>query len=514
MLRRMLLFLLGLTLSACGQATPIPTALPKQTATAVLTLTATPSSTSTPTETPMPLPTLGSGPYLMLQQYDDDQQRLMLYDANSTGHKMVELPPGGSIHGFHAILPSIVSPDGQWLAFYTGHFDVYETDSKHLPEELPITLNLLNIKDGTVRKIADVVSDGYQAKLDQLTEKLKKNNAKDEETIDPYLFKDSVDSLSVWSPDSHKLAFAAQIYGLSSDIYVYDLDTGQIQQVEESAQSVLMIRWSPDGQYIVFKNSVSYSREGATTSLQAVKIDTKVAKEPKILYSSWFLSTGDWISPHILLVSDGSDTAGNFNLRKLNIETGKITDLWLGAISEYAVDDKNQLIVINTGEFAKPEKMGVYFVSYSGKSAKVLDGIYYLSLFFRRGAKHRFMAVGIGGKTGHEIQGVFGLPFDGKEPTSLGSFDYQHISISPDHVWMLLFDATNLYLYDKNDALVNTLPVADINKIIWRPDSQAIFYSANKQLYSLALPTGAPKLVDQCDVKYCSFDLENAVWLP
>ena len=513
MLRRMLLILVGLTLSACGQATSIPTALPSQTPTLTVAPSGTPSPTSTPTTTPTPLPTLGSGPYLMLQSDRDNQQKLMIYDANGAGRKLIKLPDDSHTDYY---LDNAISPNGQWLAFYTGSFLTHLSAEETRPEQLPITLHLLNLSDGTTRKVADVVTDGYEAKLEQLTEKLQKNNPKDDEAIDPYLFKQSVDTSSVWSPDSHKLAFAAQINGLSSDIYVYDLDTGQIQQVEESSQSALMIRWSPDGKYIIFKNSVSYSPDGATTSLRAVKIGKQVVKEPKILYSSWFLSSGAWISPQTLLLLDGSDTAGNFNLRKLNVETGQITDLWLGAVSEYAVDDKNQLIVINTGEFAKLEKRGVYFLSYSGKSVKVLDGIYYLSLFFRGGTKHRFIGVGIGGKTtGYEVEGIFGLPFDGKEPTSLKHhFDYQHISISPDHAWMLLFDETSLYLYNKNDELVKTFPIAGINKIIWRPDSQAIFYSTNNQLYSLTIPLGAPKLVDQCDLTYCSFDLENAVWLP
>ncbi len=518
MRKRMLLFLFGLTLSACGQATSTPTALPKQTATAVLTLTATPSPTSTPTETPTPLPTLGNEPYLMIPKDSNDAPKLMIYDADGVGRKLVELPSSSYMSSYS--MKNIVSPDGQWLAFYTGYFVIYQTASTHLPEELPITLNLMNLKDGTVRKIVDVVTTGYEAKLDQVAEKLKKLYANDyKETGDDWVGGSEVSAFqhgihaAAWSPDGLMLAFAAQIDGISSDVYVYHLETGEIQQVEESLRSVSSIKWSPDGRFILFRNADPGNTYGGET-FHAVNVGKSVTEEPKTLFSNPWLSVGDWLPPNFVLASDGSDTAGNFNLYKLNVQTGQLSDLWLGAVSDYAIDPKNQLIVINTGEWATPEKQGVYFLSYSGKSVKVLNGIYYLSLFFRGGAKHRFMAVGIGRKKGHEIKGVFGLSFDGTEPTSLGSFDDQHISISPDHAWMLLFDATNLYLYDKNDELVKTFPIADIDKIIWRPDAQAIFYSTNNQLSSLSIPAGSPKLVDQCSLKYCSFDLENAVWLP
>jgi WD40 repeat protein len=525
MLRRLSFLLIAFALTACeiprvggAQATPTPIALPSQTATAVLTGTAMPSPTSTPTETPTPLPTLGSKPYLMIPQDSDDDPKLMIYDADGVGRKLVELPSGSYMSSYR--MKYIVSPDGQWLAFYTGHFVIYQTASTHIPEELPITLNLLNLKDSTIRKIVDVVTTGYAIKLDKVAEKLKILLADDYKEIgvdwvgsrELYAFQYGIHA-AAWSPDGLMLAFAAQLDGISSDVYVYHLDTGEIQQVEESLRSVSSIKWSPDGKYILFRNARPGNVYDGET-FHAVAVGKSVTDEPQTLFSNTWLSVGDWLPPNFVLTSDGSDTAGNFNLYKLSIKTGQITDLWLGAVSDYAVDPENQLIVINTGEWAAPEKQGVYFLSYSGKSVKVLNGIYYLSLFFRGGAKHRFIAAGIGGKKGHEIKGVFGLSFDEKEPTSLGSFSENQISISPDHAWMLLFDETNLYLYDKNDELVKTFPIADINKIIWRPDSQAIFYSTGKQLYSLSIPTGALKLLDQCDLKYCSFDLENAVWLP
>lgn len=53
----------------------------------------------------------------------------------------------------------------------------------------------------------------------------------------------------------------------------------------------------------------------------------------------------------------------------------------------------------------------------------------------------------------------------------LGHFDYDKISISPDHVRLLMFDNTKLYLYNKNDELIKTFPIPVIQRIFWRLDS-------------------------------------------
>jgi len=319
---------------------------------------------------------------------------------------------------------------------------------------------------------------------------------------------------AAWAPDSRTLAFAAQIDGISSDVYQYHLETGTIHRVEDSLQSVSRIRWSPDGKYIVFNNSQPGPvYEGET--LHAVKPGSQVTQEPISLYSGTWLFVGDWLSPDILLVADGTDTAGNFNLQALNINTGQLKDLWRNAVNNYAIDHKNQTIAINTSEFAKPETQGLYFVTFSGKQRKILDGIYYLELFFRGGGKHRFLVQGVGGDskadTVHLAGDVVGIDLNGKQDL-LGKFDYDKISISPDQVWLLMYDQANLYLYDTNDELIKTFPIPDIQKIIWRPDSHAIFYLANKELYTLLLPVGKPELVDKCNLSDCPLD--DAVWLP
>jgi len=513
--KNLIISVLCIVISACGQTNNTSVVLPSQTPSPIPTLTLTPTFTPSPTITLTPFPTLsGDKPYLLIQQ---DEQVLFQYDANGFGRKIVNLPPDGHIPRRNLSLERIVSPDGKWLAFYTGNFADYATQ-----ENLPITLNLLNLNDGNVIKVADVVADGYIAKLEQLAENLIKLDPQKYEIFENLDwvgnsvqrdFEWSIESLS-WSPDGRALAFAAQIDGLSSDVYLYNIETGSIQQVENSIQSVFSIKWSPDGQYIVFKDSEPWQIYTGL-SLYAVQPGNQVVDNPKKLFYRTWMGGGDWLSPNLMLVADGTDTAGNFNLQALDIRTGQLKPLWEDAVSDYAIDPVNQIIAINTGEFAELENLGVFFVTFNGQKTKVLDGLYWAWLYFRGGEEHRFLMHGISEpnvNSSFPISGdVVGLGIDGK-PFSLGQFDYDKISISPNKSWLLMYNNTDLFLYDTNDNLAQTFPVSGIQNVAWRPDSQAIFFSDGKALYILSIPNGKPKLVDECGESYCSLD--DIAWLP
>ena len=515
-----IILLILFAISACGQTNSVPRVLSTQPTlippTQTKTPTLTPSPAPSPTATLTPFPTLSENkPYLMIQR---DDQVFFEYDANGFGRNVVELPPEGHIPKINSTLERIVSPDGKWLAFYTGNFGYTDT-----PENLPIALKLLNIGDGTVRKVAEVVTDGYIDKLDQAAEKLKTLYPETYKPIENHdwvsgsvrsAFEWSIHSVS-WSPDGRTLAFAAQIDGLSSDVYLYNLETDSIQQVENSIQSVSSIDWSPDGKHIVFENSApGYVYTGS--SLYVVKPGNQIIDNPQRMYYGTWLFVGEWLSPNLLLVADGTDTAGDFNLQALNINTGQLKSLWPDAVGWYAIDPVNQIITINTGEFTKPENMGLYFVTFGGHQAKALDGLYWVALFFRGGEKHRFLMQGVSEPSipaTYPITGdVVGFGFDGKL-TTIGHFNYDKISISPDHAWLLMYDDEKLYLYDTNDELMKTFPINGIQNMVWRPDSQAIFYSNGNGIYILPIPDGESRLVDKCEEQYgCSLD--DIVWLP
>jgi len=452
-----------------------------------------------------------------------------IYDMHG-GKKTIELPSDGHIKGLGTKLNHLISPDGQWLVFYTGTTNYIDSKT-----ELPLTLKLLNIKDGTIITVTNVVTDEYEKKLDQLAEILKKLYP---EQYKPNDNGDWVRSglttalewgiyASAWSPDGDTLAFSAQIDGLSSDVYLYDLETGLIQRAEDSLQNITKMRWSADGKKIIFEDSEPGFGYMGSPELYVIKYQKETVKDPELLtYQSWIGSfdpitqtwspTGDWLTPNILLVTGQTPDAGSSGIEALNISTKESTELWGDIFSGYAVDPQNKMVIISPSDYTSPQNAGVFLINFNGQKTKIFDGFYYLDLFFRGGEKHRFILQGIsiaeinGDTTSgqYPIAGqVIGIDVNGN-PDSFAKFeDKPQISISPDLSWLLIFDKNILTLYDENDELVKIFPIADIQRVIWRPDSQAIFYSIGKQLYVLTLPTGEPKLIDNNEI-------QDVAWLP
>src|SRR3989442_326693 len=54
-----------------------------------------------------------------------------------------------------------------------------------------------------------------------------------------------------WSPDGNRIAFSAQVGGLT-DLFTYDLDSGQLERLTNDPYADLEPAWSPDGSQIAF----------------------------------------------------------------------------------------------------------------------------------------------------------------------------------------------------------------------------------------------------------------------
>ena len=500
-------------MSACSQSSSTTTLLSTEMSTLIPTLTKTPHPTLTPTITITPYSTLSTQrPHWLIRQ---SEQVVVEYDAEGLGRKIIELPYDGYIP-FYPGLDSLVSPDGKWLAFYTGNLSYGNLDTQ---ETLPVTLNLLNISNGKVIKITDIVTDGYTEQLGKLVDELIQLYPDDYKSTDSRdwvfssvsgAFAESIHAMR-WSPDGHDLAFAAQIDGVSSDVYLYSLDTGSIKRIESSILNVATINWSPDGQYIIYRNfkpNFEYLLYAAQPS--------GYVDNPKELYSADWLHTGPWLSTNHLLIADGTDTPYIVNMQSLDIRTGQLRPLWADAVDDYAIDSLNKTILLNTGELAEPETFGVYIIKYNGQKAKVLDGLYSATLFFRGGKQHRFLMQGFSHTSTNptlSLTGdIVGFDMQGSPVSIVGKYDYDKITISPDKAWLLTYDENNLYLYDADDILVQTFPANGVYKVIWRTDSQAIFFLDGQAIYFLSIPYGRPRLVDECKEDSCLM-MDNT-WLP
>jgi len=81
-----------------------------------------------------------------------------------------------------------------------------------------------------------------------------------------------------WSPDGRYLAFAGQMDGLSSDLYIYDSVSGAIQRLSSGPQEVGWISWSPDGKWILDGSTYSFG-EGMRYAVYATSLDGTIVKQ-------------------------------------------------------------------------------------------------------------------------------------------------------------------------------------------------------------------------------------------
>ena len=297
-----------------------------------------------------------------------------------------------------------------------------------------------------------------------------------------------------WSPNGRYLAFPAMLEGDSSDLYVYDVVDGKMRQLTSGADDVGQIWWSPDGSQIIMGE---ISRNGGypyTSSVWAVSVS---GNEIRLLYSrdenSYPQGLLGWLNNDKFVVYDGTSLLDAlalpaYNLRIVDKGTGEITTLVNSHFMAAALDIDHQTVVFYTNNDEDP---GVHIVSGSNPdsgSTKMEGSISFPSW--------------------DDEVGLF-VTFDPCEddPNSRTAFNYKgelsclHHQLpveslsSPDGIWhVILQDGFWLKSDDHEPVRVGEVSPT---QIIWRLDSQGLFFVANNVLYYTPLPNVNVKIVDK-----------------
>jgi WD40 repeat protein len=477
-----------------------PTDTNKPSITNTRTASRTPRPTSTPTLTPTPIPTLSdTGPYLVyIVNLPSGQQGLTLLNSDGVGRKILPLPEGAYIRN---VIDS-VSPNGEWMAFHTGSVEQKPYD---------LTLNLMHLPDGEIFPVTQLLSDDYPNIFEDTAKFLLKTNPNwySSYTLDDlslgirYLFQDGIYTLS-WSPNSRYLAFAGQMNDSSSDIYRYDMQFETIIQLTDGPEQITGINWSPDGRWILHEASNDPGGEGWLPNLYAVQVDGDNVKKLYDRTAFW-----GWISPTTYAVYDSANGPGVHNLRFVDIETDQTGFRWQDTFSSFEIDARSNIIAIDGYPLINMDlKEGVYFISPGGNQKLIAGGSAWTGgITFWGGEIYRFV---IGG---YRI-GTYGISTDGTLYKFTEKFGY--MDISPNSQWLLLYqkyqpagfrdDQPGIDLFSETDGFVRHITNTNPVRIIWRPDSNAIVYRFDTQLYYVAIPDGRPILVDQ---NIAAFGWEN-----
>lgn len=478
-----LLFIVAFAVSGCT-ASALPTQpIVESQATAFSTLTPSPLPTATEpfaTTTLTPEPGLKTnGPYFAYFREVNGISQFVMMDADGGGRKAISLPQGitdslpDKNFGFDM---KFISPDGKWLAFYTGSAgdSGFGSDIGNGPFDL--TLNLLDLDTGGTQIIAPLLSNDYP---NNFVEAAKKINASNITSADlQYAFLVGITRAISWSPTGRYLAFAGQMDGLSSDLYVYDMEGMTIRRLTSGDEELQWIDWSSDEKWILH-GSVSVYGAGMQYSIYAVAAD-----ESSIRQFGYGLGT-DWLNSHQFLEYENQNVFGDYDLRLVDLNTGKISEIWDGSFHDYAVSPNGDWLILFAFTSAIPpaeEKPnfipGLQLINL--KSLKIIQNPSPLldppDTFLRT-----------------EDGEIVALPAIAKQNGEI-------IFASPDTKYWAVANNQDIRIYSSDITLIRNVPIPSqdtkLTDVQWSPNSSGLFLIYGANIYSVNVPSGDINLIE------------------
>jgi len=496
--------IIALMVIGCGAPTN-PTPLPIQSPTlfAQSTFTSLPTVTkesAIPTSTPeSPLKT--SGPFFTYLRDVDGVQQIVMMDADGDGRKVIELPKETKDYSpYSEIDMNYVSPDGKWLAFYSGFAGNYWFEKEIGEGPFDLTLNLLDLTTEKRHTIIPILSKEYPNNFTDAAKQL--NNPDITAAMLQGAFLHGITQAIAWSPDEQYLAFAGQMDGLSSDLYVYEMETKTIRRLSSGDQELQWINWSPDGKWILH-GSTYEAGEGMTFDIYAAAVDGSSVKQFSRTSSYMIL----WLSSHAYFEHENENVFGDYGLRLVDINTSKITKIWDGSYLSYSVDKSGNFLVLTT---LTPDISP--YVYETGSSSDFVPGLYLIDLSTLLKTKIEFPSDGIFidySAIPFDLGGhIFVLIGEGSNSYFLSknmeliSLELRgaKISISPDSNYWVAVTGKTINVYSADNVLVNSIPlsVSNVNRsdLNWRPDSSGLFLVDDTLIYSVNILNGETRLLE------------------
>ncbi|MGA2490389.1 MAG: hypothetical protein ABSF99_09455 [Anaerolineales bacterium] len=491
MLKRLaLMACLMLVISSCNESNPTarPSEIVPPTAPATLEPTPTESFATSivvptmtlPPGTPPPVFS-PHGPFLAFVDDSNQPSRIIFFDPIQQSRFVISKPDGDILQWNISGL----SPDGQYLAYYTGHLDSL-TDLSAVPA-LPqhIELNIMRTLDGSIVFRTSLLNKDYPKIFLQAADSIMANPPSDFDVLEYSSREDLastlqgafIDDLYIysWSPDGHVLAFASGLDGTSSDVYTYNMDTGAVTRITDGPSEVYEIRWSPDGNWIL-NSGIYWVGEGmcGTWYLSAANgsgssvFSIKGAVDSSTIRGCYF---DKWVSDHQALVYESENGRGNYNVEVLDIDQKSIDLVWPHTFQSFAFDPIFQQAYISTeGELLQDNtyfQQGTYQVDVvthkTVSIAQEIDSLMYLGW--------------VPGET------IAGIPFDSFDICFLpsrscsgfgysGQKQFSGISVSTSRKNLVFYSDTGLWhvFPDSASKTATRVYTARVDSVTWSPN--------------------------------------------
>jgi len=449
---------------------------------------ASPTVTTT-TATYPPLHT--KGPYLTYLKEEADHQSIVYTDPDGYGRKVVALPSDVHLESIKAL-----SPDGSRVVYYTGSETVAQDGTKKV-ETYDLALNILNVSTAKVETTVHLLSKDYPNNFVK-AEAILAPTPSDDPFNDInsrslyFVFSEGIRAMS-WSPSGRYLAFAGQMNGLSSDVYVLDRYTQAIQQLSDGPEEISYIgQWSNDEQQVGYLSTLTGPQMGDSFPVGTAYVAHLNGNSELYHYQrhGFINNLSDTENAYT-----GKDNMGSFDdLLVYSSVTKSVDVIWKGCLFNYAADRQSQTILFAPMTQSDRSESGlVLYDRVKGTSISVapFEG---WNIQPWHTPTFRYLAENFQGQ-------LLAVAADGK--TQVISENHTLYDISPDNKWLVLYGEgpSGLSFYTPDAKLAAEIKDVSVDDIIWLGGSQAMFLKSGNTLMYLNTSDFKPVVVDQ--------DLEN-----
>jgi hypothetical protein len=273
-----------------------------------------------------------------------------------------------------------------------------------------------------------------------------------------------------WSSDGKYLAFVGAIDGPSSDLYIYNVESGEIIRLTDGPFQAGMLNWSPDDEWIVHEAvyEVNSRRPGQreTVNVWAASVDGTEVKKlyefPAEAGSGTYQRFLGWISDSQFVVSFQNPYSPDTNYAKIvDVSNGELVDIEFEGYSDCALDPVSQVMA-----FAFDiDDLGV--VSYA-------PGLYTSSLTSEDDLKY------VETETHYVVWS-----------REIQKFIVEQGFVSLDGVFENPFDLDNLESIVYPDDPINPYPSPDGQWVAFRGDLEGRIFSIDGEVFQeISIPTG------------------------
>jgi hypothetical protein len=370
----------ALALSGCAPApthTPTSTRIIPSAAAPTLTTTTTisptpssipPTPTPAASATPIPAPLSQTGPWLMVSwesQYSGPKayiDPIMLLNTDGSAWERLALPPSTADDGPRWWMGPI-QPKGGILALQSYSNEYYPFCVKNQTPVGPDSalLYFLKLPENKIIRTFQLLGQQAQDQIGRENCELEANNP-DGGEVPPVYAVTYAYGAPEWSPDGRYLAFSAAPDTAGADVYLYDRQTDSIRRLTDRQNNPLVLGWSPDGQWIVYRDVIRMGWFHSTVFESTGLYGVSLAGTERFLYRSpdrTIIPTAPgWISndqfiiqaDSCVLIKGENEACSPMKLILINISTGTHEVIFSSEKLSFgfATDPSAQILLMNS----------------------------------------------------------------------------------------------------------------------------------------------------------------------